>query len=327
MGQVCTRDDEVDKINDQPASPDSNQNIFKAAVPVYEPPKRDVAPEPAPQAQSPQDQSKLDDKAVDDLHLDARLLEPWSKMNTIHPLVQKRLDSLGSLVTSPQNHAELYKQYQAFAVGGSVVREKTSGSTYKGQMHRGLPHGWGQLVAADGAVTQGFFHEGKPTGFTIHIATSGQSYIGEMVDFAPHGKGTQTTPEGRVTECATWNKGQPEGKVVVKNANGTVILDGHLRGGKKNGQCVYYDEKTRSRYIGNFVNDLLEGPGRRVGDNAEVFEGEFKGGLENGKGVLVTVDGRKIAGNFQNGKVNGEVTLTTDAGKMVKQTWKDGKRV
>lgn len=342
MGQVCTRDDEVDKVNDQPAANDQkhNENMFKAAAPVYSPPNRSPptqapaptkAPEPTniqPQTPDPVKapiEEKIDAKHIEDLHLDATLLEPTNKMNAVNPTVQKRLDTIKNL--NPTFHAELYRKYAAFPPGASIMREKGTSSTYQGQMFRGIPHGWGKLVGADGSVTQGFFDEGKPTGWVVHVLPNGLSYEGQMINFVAHGKGIQNLPDGRIIQCDTWINGQPDGKVVVKNTTGAVLYDGYMKNGKKNGQGISYDEKHKARFTGNFINDLLEGEGTRVSDNGEVYQGQFKAGIEDGLGTLTFIDGRKFNGPFTNGRPNGQGNLTTDTGKVLKQTYKDGKRV
>lgn len=261
---------------------------------------------------------------IEDLHLDAQHLEAVTKANVLHPTVDKKLSALAPFRS--ESHKEYHAKYSAFQKGGSIMKEKSTGNTYEGQMSKGVPHGFGKLLHSDGSITEGFFEEGKPV-HVRRIIPNGTMYQGDFKDGAAHGPGYEIDPNGNVTECQTWQKGEPEGQVARRDAAGNSTFVGTISKGKKTGPCNWYDDRQKCRHQGNFVNDLLEGKGKRNHDNGQAYEGEFKAGVESGKGIMTFIDGRKFEGDFVNGKANGKGKLTTDTGKTVEVTFKDGVRV
>lgn len=344
MGNLCSKEEQTDNVEGNLAvNPDtkSNQGLKPAAIvkddhnhhndpKTIKPVEKDhtlhlpeVPPSPAIVPESP----VRDATHIEDLHMDAQHTEIVKTMNSIHPDVTKRMKTLGNL--DKNAFPELAKTYHSFPPieAGSVLREKQTGATYQGQMHRGVPHGFGTLVHKDGSVTEGFFFEGKPKGVVRRYMTNDTVYEGEFSNNAANGKGIETDVTGKSIQCETWTNGVPDGIVFIKTQQGVVIYKGHLKGWKRNGQGVLYDEKLKCTSTGYFVNDVLEGHGKRVFENGNAYEGEFQKGVEHGKGAQTFIDGRIFTGNFVNGKAQGEGILTTDTGKKVKQIWKDGKRV
>lgn len=323
MGQVCTREEAVaNDPGDNNAAPGFQQAPLKQAVvqpaePVHHQPQAPVA---APVTQ----QSAISASQIEDLHINAGSLEPTNRMNVISSAVQRKLDSLPALTI--ESRPELKAKYAASSHGGSIMKERSSQATYQGQMHRGVPHGYGRMVGVDGSVTEGWFDEGKPNGYVRHILTSGQVYEGEFRDHHANGVGRQIDPNGVVTECQTWVNGQPTGRVIQRQGQ-QVVFEGTLNGGKKTGECKWYDNQGKTHYAGVFVNDKLDGQGKAVGDNGEQYVGAFKNGVPEGAGVKTFVDGRTFQGTFVNGKASGQGTFTSDSGAKTQQTWKDGKRV
>jgi hypothetical protein len=324
MGQVCTRDDEVDKnAGNAPATlghpKDSEPSKLKPAAVVNDPPKPVGPPKPDTVTHLAQSQ-------IEDVHVDAKNLEPFTKMNALNPQVQKRIDGLKPI--KADDFPDLKYKYSASQSSGQIVRERKTGSTYQGQMHRGVPHGWGRYILADGGIIEGFFEEGNPHGYIRRFAApNGTGYEGQFSNNLPNGRGVMYDDKGCITECSTWVNGLPNGYQIIKNTNGVVVFEGSITNGRKTGKCNWYDDKQKARFTGEFKDDFLEGRGTKHFDNGQIYEGEFKKGVEEGRGVLTMIDGRKFDGPFLSGKANGKGTLITDAGKRMEQTWKDGKKV
>jgi hypothetical protein len=324
MGQVCTRDDEVDKqAGNAPATVGNNtdqepQKMKPAAIVTEapkeeDPPKADLLPE-------------LAQSNIEDVHVDAKNLEPYPKMNIVNGAVQKRLDSLKPV--RPEDFPDLKAMYSVDQQSGQVVRDTKTGATYQGQMHRGVPHGWGRYVQADGSILEGFFEEGNPNGYVRRFsAPHGAGYEGRFSGGLYNRQGVLYDDKGYATECQTWVNGVAQGVQTIRSATGQVIFTGSIVGGKKNGKGTFFDEKQRVTLEGEFKDDLLEGKGVKRFENGQAYDGEFKKGIEEGKGVLSMIDGRKIEGTFTNGKANGKGFLITDTGKRIEVNWKDGKRV
>lgn len=262
----------------------------------------------------------------EDLHLEAANMEEVDYLPPLGKAVESRLQGLGR--QGPDRHPELAQQFQEGKE--KTLRDKETGGVYQGKVHRGVPHGWGKVVGADGSYTEGFFQEGKPSLWVRRISPSGLVYAGEIRDDQAHGKGVQTEPSGRTIDCQTWVRGEPEGYTVVSCLVGgktKTVYRGGLKKGKKHGEGTFYFEKTKTTYSGTFVEDLLQGRGKAVGENGESYQGEFKNGQENGQGAKIFVDGRMFKGKFLNGKPHGEGLLTNDQGEQIKVTFKEGKRV
>jgi hypothetical protein len=324
MGQVCTRDDEVDKqAGNAPTTlgqtKDQEPTKMKQAAVVAEPPK-----------EAPPKQDSLTQMArsqIEDVHVDAKNLEPCPKMNIVNATVQRRVDSLKPV--RPEDFPELKAKYSMAQNSGQIVMDRKTKSTYQGQMYRGVPHGWGRYVLADGGYLEGFFEEGNPSGYIRRFASpNGSGYEGYFSNNQFNGKGTLYDDKGNVTECMTWVNGQPQGFQTIRNlASQQEIFSGSIVNGKKNGKCRFYDDKQKATVEGEFKDDFLEGRGVKSFDNGQKYEGDFRKGIEEGKGTLSMIDGRKFEGPFSNGKPNGKGFLITDTGKRIEQTWKDGKRV
>lgn len=323
MGSICSRDDNVDnQAGNANATVGENQQkrpeTIRQAAPSNEGPSPDKPTQGIPKS--------IASSQVEDMHADAKQYEPYSKMHQLNAAVQRRLDSMVALRAESQ--PALRAKYSSMPQGTQVVRNTKNASTYQGQMQKGVPHGFGRLVTADGSLMEGFFSEGNPDGFIRRITSPHAAvYEGEFKVGLANGKGMQIDERDIVTECSNWVNGQPSGQTVIKNSQGKVIFQGNLSNDKKSGDCVWYDEKEKATITGNFQEDRIHGKGKKVYDSGQIYEGEFSKGLEQGNGSLTFVDGRKFVGPFSNGKANGAGTLFTDSGKGVKQTWKDGKRV
>ena len=329
MGQVCSRDDDVDKQAGNAPATVGHQNTgeppkMKQAAPIQEPPKAEHHAPPKEESPKHDNVTKLAKSEIEDVHINSKNLEPWPKMNQMNVSVQRKYDSLPQI--RAENFNDLKQKYNMSQASGQIVKDKTTGSTYQGQMFKGVPHGWGRCVLADGGLIEGFFEEGNPIGYVRRIAApNGAGYEGQFANNQPNGKGTSFDEKCSV-DCNTWINGQAQGHQVIKNLSGQVILEGALNGGKKNGKCIWFDEKTKTKYVGEFKDDFLEGRGTKQLENGQTYEGDFRKGVEEGKGTLSFVDGRKFEGPFVGGKANGAGVLITDKGARVNQTWKDGKR-
>lgn len=360
MGQVCSREDDVNKDEDdinkdlqgnvKPAEPmrpatgvqqgtsDQGHVHVHTNAHAVAPTQVQVNVQAGAQGQAQtsgqiakaepiQEKPKtISSSQIEGISSDARQFEPYTKMHQLHNAVQRRLDTMVPLKADSQ--PALKAKYPASAAGTQVFRDKKTYATYQGQMNKGVPHGFGRFTTSDGSIIEGFFNEGKPDGFVRRItAPHAATYEGEFKNDQPNGNGRQIDERGIITDCRSWVNGVANGATTMKGPQGQVIFEGFLENGKKNGQCSFYDEKEKATISGVFKNDVLDGKGIKRYDNGQVYEGDFKAGVENGQGSLTFIDGRKFTGPFSNGKANGAGNLTTDTGKTVKQTWKEGKRV
>jgi len=247
------------------------------------------------------------------------------RSNSQLPLVSSRLMLV--LPLNPNNFVQIMGKYATSQRSVNVLRNRGNGDTYEGQINNGVPHGWGKLITANGGVVEGFFDNGMPADYVRKVDNTGKLQEGFFVNGIFTGKGYEIDATGKRTDFDNMIAGKPEGRVIIKDVSTQKLLfDGTLKGGLKNGLVnAFYDIPTKSTLSGNFVNDFLEGVGKRTYDNGQLYEGEFKKGNEEGKGSLIFADGRKWQGPFLNGKANGPGTLYPAGSTTGKPaTYKDG---
>lgn len=86
-------------------------------------------------------------------------------------------------------------------------------------------------------------------------------------------------------------------------AGETVAWQGQCADGFANGAGVAQwsqDGKPTLRFEGTFIRGLLEGKGKMIGADGDLYEGEYKGGLRHGHGVYVTGNGTRFEGEYVN---------------------------
>ncbi|WP_273124285.1 MORN repeat-containing protein [Bacillus weihaiensis] len=81
------------------------------------------------------------------------------------------------------------------------------GSSYTGDVVKGVPHGKGKMEWADGTTYVGDFTDGKMTGTGTYQWKTGQRYTGQVVDGKPHGEGTLYREDGS-TYSGQWINGE-----------------------------------------------------------------------------------------------------------------------
>lgn len=254
-------------------------------------------------------------------------LKPTDKLNTPKESVRIFLDS--NLPESASRHSALKSNFPGMEWEEKKrLKDTATGITYEGNVKGGLPEGWGKCILKDGGVVEGFFKGGKPMYWSRYLQANGTIYEGEILDFSPHGKGTLAHPKGQTIKSHNWVHGQVQGPCTIyfKGSQKKLFFEGQLLDGKKNGQCTFYEEKSKSYLSGNFENDLLQGKGKRVKDSGEVIEAVFKNGLENGPGNIAFPDGREWSGPFENGQAEGQGQFTTDYGQKLPLGFKHGQR-
>lgn len=102
-------------------------------------------------------------------------------------------------------------------------------------------------------------------------------------------------------------------KSTTRNAN----LEDPEKGGKKfgciEGNCVNgtgkYVYDNGDVYTGSFKNDLREGSGSFLYTDGEKFSGTYLEDKKQGPGEYHFKNGDKYVGEFQNGQINGKVHL------------------
>ena len=87
-----------------------------------------------------------------------------------------------------------------------------------------------------------------------------------------------------------------------------------------------YERADGERFIGNFVNGLLEGLGQQVWPSGDVYEGMFVHGQKQGKGRLCRVDGITLCGTWQDDEIDGSALRIFWKGAIERCQYKRGVR-
>lgn len=82
-----------------------------------------------------------------------------------------------------------------------------------------------------------------------------------------------------------------------------------------------YKETDTGIYIGNIIDEKLDGKGTIQYFIGDTFSGQFVSGMKNGEGNYVYADGSKYQGNYENGKRNGSGTFKFKDGSIYEGQW------
>jgi hypothetical protein len=85
------------------------------------------------------------------------------------------------------------------------------------------------------------------------------------------------------------------------------VREGQILGGKLHGQGRYAAPGGSQVFEGQFVRNLLCGPGKEYLDGQVVYEGEFQNDARHGKGKLTLACGGFVVGDFRHGQPHGRV--------------------
>ncbi len=116
------------------------------------------------------------------------------------------------------------------------------------------------------------------------------------------------------------------GRIHTFNNGDTYI--GKIVDGKMGGRGTYIflnEDGTKLEYIGNFKNDMKEGPGKCELPNGCIYTGEWKHDLMDGIGKMTYASNDDYLGNWKNGKKEGHGVYTWKDKGMYIGEFKNGK--
>lgn len=144
----------------------------------------------------------------------------------------------------------------------------------------------------------------KIEGFVIILYKNETVYIGEMSESQKNGHGIRTFQNTDIYYIGNYFKNQKHGQGrVLRISDDFEIYNGSWENDVKHGRGYYCTEE--GEYNGEFVNDEMEGKGRLVFKNMDVFEGSFKYGVRQGFGILKFGNGDVYEGYFVDGLMHG----------------------
>jgi len=69
-------------------------------------------------------------------------------------------------------------------------------------------------------------------------------------------------------------------------------------------EMVFSIMLMEKKYVGNWINDKINGPGVVTWPNGDRYEGNFIDGDMNGNGIFYYADGKKYVGNLVKRKLD-----------------------
>lgn len=258
-------------------------------------------------------------------------LIPVSTMNKIASRLEEPLSKLPNI--DPTQIAALQDVYDPSEPVEGPLMVASCKLTYYGQVKDSRANGWGKIVTKKGDYLEGFFVEGIVDYYYRMLDRRGLYYEGGIKNSLKHGRGILRDANG-IRINTTWRAGQATGYTVVtteeeleplkihsdqdifrKSAEGQyIIFEGTLKDGLKTGLCYTLDTHKRYSLNGEFLNDQIQGFGKKHYFSGAYFIGNFFDGLEEGFGTLFYADGRIYEGEFKGGVPNGSGFLTTNSG-------------
>jgi hypothetical protein len=177
--------------------------------------------------------------------------------------------------------------------------------TVEGNFENGEPSGKCLAVYANGTVYDGEFVNGKRQGFGIckYKDGKGKNYDGsDCID------GHDYKGEEGFTYEGEWYQNKRHGKGKLKNAEGTIILEG-----------IWENNQIKN-------NQIKNGTGTKIYDNGDVYDGEWKEGKHHGKGKYLFVDGSIYEGEWKDSLFSGQGVLKNAEGVIIADgIWDDNK--
>lgn len=83
-------------------------------------------------------------------------------------------------------------------------------------------------------------------------------------------------------------------------------------------------ERGQMRYTGDVVNHKMNGKGKLVYPNGDIYVGDFKNGVFEGEGTFTAKTGWSYKGQFHKGQADGKGVLKAKNAKVYKGTFKQG---
>jgi len=176
---------------------------------------------------------------------------------------------------------------------------------YKGQANiYSIPNGYGVKYIKVGLKQEGFWKNGRLTGWSQTIDFQGNILIGPFFDGKITGKGIKYSYSNNILYKGDIVQNKKEGKGEEISCEGN--FSGHFINDKKNGEGKMIFSLSGDIYEGNYKDDLFDGKGHYIWKiSGQEYTGEYKNGLMHGKGLYEWSEGEFYRGSFINGKKEG----------------------
>lgn len=184
---------------------------------------------------------------------------------------------------------------------------------YTGWMQKGLPHGMGTGILADGSQYDGQWKHGDRDGSGELICPDGTYYKGQFVESKAEGYGVAVL-EGGITYKGYWKDGVFNGRGRICSVD-LKSYEGEWRDGKKQGQgkAIF---GSNVWYEGEWKNDQFHGMGQMHDENGDVYIGYWKKGVMHGQGTMTFISGETLTGQWKKGRfLQSDTSSSEDSSK------------
>ena len=148
-------------------------------------------------------------------------------------------------------------------------------------------------------------------------------YLGEWgEDGAVTGRGKMYGADGSLRE-GYWDHGELHGFGRIVYPNGD-YYEGDFNFNKRHGRGAFYNVTLKSRFEGDWRDDLPHGRGEETHENA-YYQGEYVRGSKDGRGKFHWPDGSVYEGSFKENMLDGQGDYLWFDGRKYSGTWKDNK--
>ena len=221
--------------------------------------------------------------------------------------------------------------------GNGVLYSKGE-MVYSGGWFKGLRHGFGHQVYANGAEYIGEWHYGVRTGEGKYIVNDVMMFTGEFELKPIKGKlfanASRTAGDVRYGGEVTTEVGDDGHMVILEHGrgiefrdDGSIAYDGEFTFGKRCGVGREFDVRGRLSFKGEFNNGVRHGRGKTCyeGTQALMCDGEWRDGTLHGEVTEYFKNGRVwFKGRYENGVRQGHGVLYDYTGVVHEGLFRDG---
>ncbi|XP_045495283.1 radial spoke head 1 homolog [Colias croceus] len=162
--------------------------------------------------------------------------------------------------------------------------EDTIGIYVGGRNAEGERHGEGWAVLPNGDFYQGCYCRGMRNGKGLYVFKNGARYEGEWRKAMKYGVGQMTYPDGSRYE-GDWRHDLKQGFGAYYYPNGD-IYEGAWFKGKRHGLGTYFFSEYQIKFMGTWVEGVIEGPGQIINPRVR-YHGSWLKGKPKGPGCFV----------------------------------------
>ena len=181
---------------------------------------------------------------------------------------------------------------------GKGVQIHGDSTRYEGEWRVGVASGKGSMYYNDGGFYEGVWKDDFHNGLGVSIFKDGTRYEGEHKDGFQNGFGIQVFTNGSRYE-GIWKDGRPHGLGKYRWPNGDYREGLWIDGEQNQNSKVIFITSSGYRHEGEIKNNLPDGRGVRTWTDGSHYQGNWKKGKQDGFGILTWANGDIGSGEWK----------------------------